>query len=72
MQISVTVEVLVKLWKGWEAMSALAFTGLHNFSWMFVPLGNIMVYVAISTRSSGNESYTSIISVIFYENESVI
>lgn len=39
--------------EGWEAVSALAFTDLHNFSWMFVPLGNIVVYVAISTHYSG-------------------
>lgn len=39
--------------EAWEAVSAHAFTDLHNFSWMFVPSGNIMVYGAISTHCSG-------------------
>lgn len=37
---------------GWEAMSALGFTDLHNVSWTFVSLGSIMVYVTISTHYS--------------------
>lgn len=43
---------LGKVVEGWEAMSALVFIDLHNASWTFAPLGNIMVYVAISTYCS--------------------